>query len=364
MAEKKNQHFVPRFYLKYFSCEGSGKYLGIYNIPNNKKIARGGLQGQASKDYFYGKDLEIEDALGKIELEASKIFNAMIITGEVPMHESVAHYILYVFIFSLSARTEQAGDSVNEMADKMAKEVLKHNREIKKYLEGISFGYDHPTLLSISAAMQTLPLIEDLKFKFLFNGTDIPFITSDHPVIKYNQFCEKRKKFGGHTGLATKGFQIFFPMFPDLYIVLYDSDVYRLGNKKDEVINIVSKKDVQSLNLLQFINAHRNIYFNEGFKNEYLEDLKKRGSKFRKKFLSSVVEYKRADGLRHESLLHMYSNDTKIGLNLSFIKEVKKAKKYDLGSKVVHYRDKSKVESFESEIKSKNFNKISLIRGD
>ncbi|MEC0089912.1 DUF4238 domain-containing protein [Paenibacillus macquariensis] len=348
MAEKKNQHFVPRFYLKYFSHELNGKFLSIYNIPKEKYILKGGLQGQASKDYFYGRDLVIEDALGEIESETSKLFNLMLHTHTTPSYGSEAHYTLLAFVLTLSSRTEQTGDMINETVDKLMKIILRDDETFKEHLNYVKIGYEHPTLMSLKATAENLQVLQDLRFKFIVNTTDTPFITSDHPVIKYNQFYERLNKIGGHTGFASKGLQIFFPMLPDLYMVFYDSDVYGIGSRKEEVISVSDEKDIEFLNLLQFTNAHKNIYFNEKFTLKDLESLKSKGVGFRKKSLTNVVEYKSANN-DLASLLHTYSNDTKIGLKLTFVKELRKAKKYELGDSVVHYRNKELVDMVKEE---------------
>ncbi|MHA7582063.1 DUF4238 domain-containing protein [Paenibacillus vandeheii] len=335
MPEKKNQHFVPRFYLKYFSHEYQGKFLSLFNIPSRKFIERAALNGQASKNYFYGKDLTIENALGDIEKETSKLFSLMIETQITPPSHSPAHLILLTFITTLSARTEFAGESINETVDKFTKEVLKYEKQFKDELNGVSFGYENPVLLSLHVAAKAIPLLLDLDFKFIVNSTHIPFITSDNPVIKYNQFFERLNKPGGHTGYATKGLQMLFPIFPDLYVIFYDRDVYRVGNKKDTVVILNDVSDVEQLNLLQYMNAFENIYFDENFKIRSLDRLKEKGDHFRREHLSNVKEYFGEES----SLLHIFSNDIKVGLKISFIQELKKAKKYDLGIKMVHYRN-------------------------
>ena len=56
MADKKRQHYVPRFYLKNFSINSEGKAIGIYNVEKCKFIPSGSLKSQAYENYFYGED--------------------------------------------------------------------------------------------------------------------------------------------------------------------------------------------------------------------------------------------------------------------------------------------------------------------
>lgn len=66
MPSKKNQHFVPRFYLKNFSNDKKKNFIGLFNIDSEVHIENAKLKTQASRDYFYGKDGKVEDLFGII----------------------------------------------------------------------------------------------------------------------------------------------------------------------------------------------------------------------------------------------------------------------------------------------------------
>ena len=61
MAEKKRQHYVPRFHLKLFSEDGVS--INLFNIKTGKIIEKAAIKGQCQEDYFYGKDLKVETGL-------------------------------------------------------------------------------------------------------------------------------------------------------------------------------------------------------------------------------------------------------------------------------------------------------------
>jgi hypothetical protein len=46
MTEKKNQHYIPKFYLRNFSYENNGKQIGVYNILNEIFVSKGKLKTQ------------------------------------------------------------------------------------------------------------------------------------------------------------------------------------------------------------------------------------------------------------------------------------------------------------------------------
>ena len=83
MASKKKQHFIPRFYLRFFSNENK-KTIGIWHIQKELFIHSGNLRNQAYQNNFYGKDSVIEDALAKIESIVSFIFKNIINKRKLP----------------------------------------------------------------------------------------------------------------------------------------------------------------------------------------------------------------------------------------------------------------------------------------
>lgn len=67
MATNKNQHFVPRCYLRPFSLDEEKKIINLINLRQKKLITNAALKHQCSKDYFYGTDAQLEKAIQMIE---------------------------------------------------------------------------------------------------------------------------------------------------------------------------------------------------------------------------------------------------------------------------------------------------------
>ncbi|GLH64474.1 MULTISPECIES: DUF4238 domain-containing protein [Bacillaceae] len=358
MPEKKKQHFVPRFYLKNFSNNLNKKTIGVFNLERERFIVHGDLKNQAYKDYFYGKDGEIESELGKIETEASKIFNKIIEECYVPTYLSESHIVLLIFTIFLAVRTEYSADTQNEILDKMVKTIFKDDPRVKDELDKIVIEYTNPSAFILSIVASIIPITFDLKYKLIVNNTDCLFITSDNPVIRYNQFLEKRKPYGSNVGFATKGLQLFLPINPKMFLIFYDDSTYKVGNKKDSVVLINDEKDVKALNVLSCVNAYKNIYFNHQFNESMIREIYNKAKKYRKEQKASVDEYRSIEN-ENSSLIHLYERDIRINLKLSFIKELKKAKGFKIGNRVVHVRNEKlldAVEEFRKEFAIKNFN--------
>jgi len=112
MPEKKKQHTVPKFYLKFFSNKKDNKTIGIFNIKSERFIRNGSLESQACKDYFYGKDKKIEDALQVIESEASRIFTSLIRDFRLPDKGTSDYFTLIVHTVYQASRTEYTSDAI------------------------------------------------------------------------------------------------------------------------------------------------------------------------------------------------------------------------------------------------------------
>jgi hypothetical protein len=116
---------------------------------------------------------------------------------------------------------------------------------------------DHVRIVSHQSAAQTvaltaksLPFTIDLHYKLLLNESPIQFIFSDHPVVKYNQFMERRNVALGCVGFASKGLELFLPISPNVMLIFYDADSYRVGRWNDANIIKVDAAEVDLLNIL------------------------------------------------------------------------------------------------------------------
>ena len=72
MAEKKKQHFVPKFYMALFA--NSNKEFAVYNIEKRMYAYPVPYKNQCYKDYFYGKDGVWENKLSDLESKWADAF--------------------------------------------------------------------------------------------------------------------------------------------------------------------------------------------------------------------------------------------------------------------------------------------------
>ena len=81
------------------------------------------------------------------------------------------------------------------------------------------------------------------------------FILGDKPVVLYNQYCEQVEHYAG-LGLNCGGIQLFMPLSPKEYLLLYDGQVYDYVKSRP-----VTDADVVTLNTFQILQSESNVYF-------------------------------------------------------------------------------------------------------
>lgn len=342
MAEKKSQHYVPRFYLKLFSNNNEGTHIGLYNFRNTRFVPAADLRHQACRDYFYGKDSNVEDALGVIEGHANLIIKGIIDSKQMPELKSENYNTIWLFTLIQAYRTKYTANEANNMVNMFFKTILKYDDKFKNHLNDFTIELTNAPTLMLTTLIQSLDEAVDLSCKLIVNNTKINFITSDNPVVRYNQFLEKRNSPSGRTGLATKGLQIFYPISPNLTLIFYDSKVYNIGNKKYNVIDIQNEIDVEFLNLLQSLNCDEQIYFNNKVSQEEVNKIIGKKNKLSPKTKNVMIESsgrQLSDG-NTSKLIHYTKDDHEINLKLSFIKETLHAQNYIMSGYLVELRNK------------------------
>lgn len=305
--------------MKKFSVNDKGKFIGLFNHKSNIFIQEAALRHQAYENFLYGEDDEIENALAELENYIAKLFYYW--TEEKllypPPAESNGFKLLKRFILYQAYRTPKSGgellQSINEGLDTVLKEV---RPDLWQQLVGSTLRHENPVLLGLVSSIEHESLLNFLDCKFIVNLSELPLLTSDAPVVFYNQLMEASGNYLGATGLATKGLQIFYPIHPRLIICLYDSDAYDLGSGFANCSSTESVLDIHQLNALQYINSKEQLFFNDLISEEYIKELCKQYDRYRKvsKHVSKVVNSGSGKFFVSGTL------DAQINLNLDFFK--------------------------------------------
>ena len=344
-TDKKNQHYIPKFYLRNFSFQSNKKQIGVFNIKSKFFFQKAKLKTQGSKNFFYGTDGVIEDKLSEIEGVLADVLKNIIDSRKLPKKEDVSYVYLLAFISITHLRNPVSINSVNRRMEIMKENLLELHPEtdVDKLLPTIE--HEEAVEISMSHVNHIINHIIDLECKLLINKTETPFITSDFPIVKYNQFLESKKWPHGRTGYGIRGLQIFVPIDNDLTLFFYDSTIYKAGNKKGHYHELKKDKDIDQLNLLQIINCDNNTFFSERIDTQYMEELhqKAEGVKSNHEVSAGLHNMIDSDGeFKEKSLMIVGTSETEIKLNIDGINYTPQAARVKLTDKVTQLRPLSK----------------------
>ena len=249
MAEKKKQHYVPRFYLRHFLADSIHFYL--YNVNADKEIGLVSHKDQCYGNYFYGKNKAWEDKLAEKERDWNIAFDK-VLNGDYSKIDTLREFA----VFQL-ARTKTFNDRLTKSASRQLEEMLKTElagrglpilREaVKKASNKEAKEITNPssTLAMINELVGT---ISDLAFLRIHYKTKRKLISSDNPVLLINPYLPP------HVGLRMIGLMILFPMDSENLGLFYDKKMYtRFRNK--EYYESKNNAEVRNINSLTFANA-------------------------------------------------------------------------------------------------------------
>ncbi len=282
----KNHHFVPQFFQRFFSYENNRKTIGMFHTKFNEFKTQVPIPSQLSSDNLYGSDGELEKWLSKLEADSAPIFRTMWEKEKLPIAQSQNHSKMLHFLIILDLRNPIRFKILNSFEQKLSntKSKISEGNVSADMVPGLREQQsDKGKLRSLKSAEALVGDLLNLKFKLIKNTTSSPFIISDNPLIMYNQFLEKRKpKFGSQRDFGTKGLQFFLPLNDTYMLAVYDSEIYKLGNKKEHVVTINDKRSIDQLNLLQFLNSETTVNFNHRTTEHYIRTIYEKSKKFKK----------------------------------------------------------------------------------
>lgn len=344
-TEKIQQHFIPKFYLRNFSFKGNGKQIGVFNDINGFFVPCGKIKTQACKPFYYGRDGRIENGLATIESEVAPIIVDIRERNLIPSFSKDTHVRLLHFVILMSARNPTASEEVIESGNQLRQMIHEMTNGKAEIGPEAMLKKDEAVRMLLQQLTMSVTFCMDLKMKLLLNKTSSPFITSDNPVIKYNQFLEQRKWPGGNTGYGNIGLQMFFPVDPFKMLLFYDDSIYKAGDKKKQIIELTNPSDVEQLNLLQFLNSKSIIFFNDIVDRQYLVGLSAQAKKYQKANINQTQLYpliiNSPEGEIKDRVIHQTTTDCKINLKIENMSLTKKAKHHVLSKSAAQLRPKA-----------------------
>lgn len=254
MPANKNQHFVPRCYLRSFSWGGNGKAINLYNIALRMTVLGAPVKNQCARDYLYCKDdPRLEKALKLMEDGYASSIRALDKSAD-----QVSEFVgpqLRSFMMLQYFRTEAA---MRRVETAFTGSTATMTRATGQAMPPVAGGAREMMLESLGVFARSASCINDLNFCILDNATPTDFVTSDDPVCMTSKFHADRQL--NAFGLESTGVLLFLPLSPRLLFLCYDANAYSLEGSRQR-LRMHSVRDVLACNDLQYLNARENIYF-------------------------------------------------------------------------------------------------------
>lgn len=319
---------MPQFYLRLFAADPNRRRIHVFNLSRRQAFQGVGLKDQCYRNRFHGQTDEVENALAELEGLLAPVLRRVICGSRLPPHGSEDHAMLVLFVTYQMLRTAREAERTNERLDKMMKKVMSHERRFEGVdLDEVRIGYNNPVMVGLQMAPHIAPYLSDLRLNLICAPDNSGFVTSDHPVFKYNQHYEGLKGFS-MTGARSRGLQVFVPLSPHHILFLCDRQVYQLRHGVNNIVT-ASLSDVRALNGMQVVNAEANLYFHEWALLSEVEATTRQFDALRRVNTVRVEEHEEVEQEDEEwrsSLVHTYEGAPDLRLHLSFVTTKKKAK--------------------------------------
>jgi hypothetical protein len=244
MNRTKKQHFVPQFYLRYFT-DTQGK-IHAFDITNQSQFAttpgnvahERSFYDDAALEEFVGKPQFTESVFANTEAEAADFFRKLIAMLDANNLSSLSrddYRQLADHIITQERRTLEARRHIAEIA-KMAGEKLEND---------IQFQQEY--LLFHKDVLKEIEYMCDRHWIFWRNKTNDNFYTSDHPVVRYWYKEDKCQEF-------------FFPITPMYGVSILVRDDLR-QQPEDRIIKELNDPErVRQFNFLLVTQCNRQVF--------------------------------------------------------------------------------------------------------
>lgn len=337
----RNQHYLPQFYLRNFSFKQNNT-IGLYNLKNSKYINNAPIKHQSSRPFYYGYDGNIENIFSRLEFKLANYIRSNIINNNNDFKIDNPDYI-YELITMFLVRNPKHIESHNNFVELFEKE-LKNILPNKQFPPLNRKSHQDSVNSALSMYNEINDIIKDLNIHFLINKTKDEFISSDSPVVRYNQFFEYKKYIESGLGFNNLGLQLFLPISSKICMIIYDSKIYQLN--KSSSTNIINEKDIFSINKLQCLNCLENLYF-MNTDVEYIKKLLTSSLKQREEFIpktssgNMIYKYDNHFIKKDNSKIVLFQQEkSNIGLKINGLKIKKKFHKMNLKREDILIRNK------------------------
>jgi hypothetical protein len=272
------QHYVPRFYLAKFSSRSNGSLITNCFDKVSGNAFRANIRHIAGEKYFYdssrGTNQDVEKRLGTFEAAFNRAYARVIEARDLTKLSSNERRSMAYFLVVQELRTREYRQLLKDMTTQTKNRLLRDNvsPKLRRDLESMvtDASVQSMQLGMISDAPTFSGIVQEMMWSLLENRTSLPFWTSDHPINRWNDM--DLSPFG-NLGLLSPGIQLYFPLSPDLALMVTDPKIY--GFLPDK-IEMGDRENVAFQNRMQVGFSTRHVFSAESDFSVARDFLKKR----------------------------------------------------------------------------------------
>jgi hypothetical protein len=224
MSEPKNQHTVPKCYLKQFIDPKIPSNFGPCVWIFERKNKRGKRQNIRSvltgtDIYTFKGDYTIEKTLSQIESEYAAVFEKKI-KNKLPL-DPKEHIIFCAFVAAMLQRTlkqkENIENFISQIVDHAKQMEVVHGAPPKSSLKWEKEKEDAHKLSLMQMIPQITHILSQMNIAFLCTSSKrVSYITSDSPAYLFNSKLQFQRFYG--PGLGQKHVEVHMPLSPEISV--------------------------------------------------------------------------------------------------------------------------------------------------
>ena len=196
-------------------------------------IQRLSINNVAVENFFYPQEIE-EWLANEIERRGIIVINEILERNSVEFMGDVEKVNLASWILTQDSRTREYRNEIRQTYEIMEERFISnhfHDNQINNSENDFPEEFIQQVRMRLMQRFSRLaPVVANNYWILSVNNTDIPYYTSDHPVIKDNTFYNKCREilnlFGSGEGYLNEGIEFHIPISSENKIMLVDITPY------------------------------------------------------------------------------------------------------------------------------------------
>lgn len=273
LSSKLNQHFVPKYLFRLYS--GGREFIHLVSKRASTVALNAPIRHQCARNKYYGSR-EIESILEEFDRFHSSAIRSIVAKAEAEASPNITPEERRLLDEALSLqhnRTPRRSDNTEQS------EHLLHLYSLQQFALSLGPAFGGKYILDsmrngtvevsraplrirlgkLRTAVDSAPLLGDLRLAILENETSHPFVLGDSPCIFCNRYLYDIRLFPT-LKYDVPGVIVLMPVGRRRQCMLYDADVYSLGSEDTRIV-LRHEADVLQLNALQIHSAKECVYF-------------------------------------------------------------------------------------------------------